>query len=298
MDQLIFEKRKKIWEEALIVSGTQTLIDSAVGELCDYFAKSAEEVRAILPEAGKLLAEEWHRMNINKKDKSSVSDFYNKTSLEIFELMQWNVYGQEKGPISYVAALELAQKMGFKRYLDYGSGVGSGIILFLKHGLEASGADIATPLQDFIKFRLKSRNLTAKLIDLKKQGLKPDAYDIITCFDVLEHAVDPRSMLKELRASLKKGGILVVNNVTCPEDKNKPMHISRVGLEKKLRSAGFDQLWNYQKDFKKSATNYVVVLKKVKRPAVMNAAFYLYDHFSPLAVSKIVKKLRQKNHDN
>lgn len=296
MDIQTFERRKSIWLDSLMLPYYKNLIDSAIMELSEYFSISAEEVINILPQSEKILAEEWVNMNINKKDRNSVIHFYNNTKMEILELMNFHINRFEKGPVNYVCAMEMAKKLGLRKYLDYGSGIGSGAIIFLKNGFDVTCADISQPLLSFIEYRLRKRNLKARLLDLKMQQLDKETYDIITCFEVLEHSTDPLNMLKDLRKALKTEGILILNNVQgVKENHNKPMHISNVNLQKRLRSLGFEYLWELNHEFKKSCkNNYIFVLRKVNRPFLIDSTFYLYDDFPPLYIKTIINKLRRK----
>lgn len=285
------KNRKFIWETALMLPHSRNLVDSGIEELSEYFKISHREVEEVLPKSENLLADEWRKMKVNPRDANSVISFYNNTKIEIFELMDWHINRFDTGPLNYVCALEIAKERNAKKYLDYGSGIGSGIILFSKNGFEVTSADISDPLQDFIKYRSKKRNINVEFINLKQQKLKKDYYEVITCFDVLEHLVKPTKTIKELREALKEGGILILNNIKCPKHENKPMHISEVNLEKTLRSLGFNQLWVFQKKFKEvNKWAYVTVLEKVKRNFLYNKFFYIYDKFCPIWFSKSVKK--------
>jgi 2-polyprenyl-3-methyl-5-hydroxy-6-metoxy-1,4-benzoquinol methylase len=183
--------------------------------------------------------------------------------------------------MNYLCALEVANKLKLKKYLDYGSGVGSGAILFLKNGFDVSCADISEPLLTFAKWRIKKRKLRARFIDLKSETPDAETFDMITCFDVLEHATNPKKILLDLRSRLKKGGILILNNAECELDKNKPMHISRVGLEKKLRGYGFEQVWHKK----------VLVLIKAQRPKVLNILYLALGSFDSSWLINFLKRI-------
>jgi 2-polyprenyl-3-methyl-5-hydroxy-6-metoxy-1,4-benzoquinol methylase len=291
MDIQTFERYEIIWNAALTLPNSQSLTVSAVEELSEYFSKNPKEIINILSESVRLLAEDWNKMNININNIDSVISFYNNTNLEIFELMDWHTNRYYKGPLNYVCAMDIAKKRGFKKYLDYGSGVGSGAIVFLSNGFYVTCADVAKPLIDYVKYRIKKRGLEAKFVDLRNEKLEKDAFEIITCFDVLEHSPSPGLILKELRKALKDNGLLFINNAELKKVKEQPMHISNPNLEKKIRCLGFDQLWSLQKEFKKCSKVYVIALEKVHRSFVINGLFYLYDNFCPIWLAKIIKKL-------
>ena len=54
--------------------------------------------------------------------------------------------GEDLSPLAYVLALRFAQQHGCQSYLDFGAGVGSGGLLFARHGLQTTLADISSLL--------------------------------------------------------------------------------------------------------------------------------------------------------
>ena len=71
-------------------------------------------------------------------------------------------------------------------------------------------------------------------------------YDLITCFDVLEHIPDQRQKLDELSALLCNGGLLVTNLMDDSFHEDRPMHISsavdRLAL---VRQTGLSPVWSW-----------------------------------------------------
>ncbi len=82
---------------------------------------------------------------------------------------------------------------------------------------------------------------------------KPDAcFDLILCFDALDHAMNPELVISEAERLLKEGGIFIVGITTCPawlsrlryflerffpplRDEAHPYFYSRQGIEKTLK---------------------------------------------------------------
>jgi len=66
-------------------------------------------------------------------------------------------------------------------------------------------------------FNLTKKGINAKQADLNKDSLpfKNERFDYIFLMDVLEHVVDPRSLIMESKKRLKTGGRLIV---TLPND--------------------------------------------------------------------------------
>jgi SAM-dependent methyltransferase len=60
-----------------------------------------------------------------------------------------------------------------------------------------------------------SDKITFKVADVSK-GL-PEKYDVVSTFDVIHDAVNPRGLLKGIRQSLKDGGIYVCLDINCSD---------------------------------------------------------------------------------
>jgi 2-polyprenyl-3-methyl-5-hydroxy-6-metoxy-1,4-benzoquinol methylase len=86
--------------------------------------------------------------------------------------------------------------------LDVGCGDGFLSLLMSFYCKSLTGCDLAP---------VKAGNYETVEIDLCKKGLK-GKYDIVTCFDVLEHLADFDAGLKNIKAALKKTGVLIVNH--------------------------------------------------------------------------------------
>lgn len=91
--------------------------------------------------------------------------------------------------------------------LDFGCGTGRNIEELRKYG-KVTGADIS---QDSYDLCIK-RGLDIKLADILKDDAKDtlgDRFDLITCFDVLEHLQDARKSIKRLGEFLTDGGYIL-----------------------------------------------------------------------------------------
>jgi SAM-dependent methyltransferase len=176
-------------------------------------------------------AELWKCSDVHPTDATATAlhEFYNAGLVEAFELMNWHAGGAGRVPIQPVMALWLAQQMGCRRVLDYGSGVGSASILFASHGFDIDLADISNPLLQFAGWRLQQRGQSVQSFLLPQQRPSSGAYDMILCFDVAEHVPDPSAMMAELAGYLRVGGVVVGTFYEDSTNDRHPMHISSCG---------------------------------------------------------------------
>lgn len=90
------------------------------------------------------------------------------------------------------------------KLLDFGCGEGHFIDVALKNGWDVSGIELSDPAVTICQnFELPVRKL-----DLFSSELKPNSYDIITMFEILEHLSQPGKAIARLEELLKPGGLL------------------------------------------------------------------------------------------
>lgn len=216
-----------IWTRAVDPKGVG-MVEAMASELAAFTGQSVPEVLECMSAAHKEFTELWHQRGINPADSGQVESFYSNQFVEAYELADWHC-GRANGypPLSYAHAAYVARERGLKRALDFGSGIGTGALALQQAGCEVECADVANELLRFVGHRVKQRGLHVDTIDLLSGGQpKTGYYDIITCFDVLEHVPDPRAKLLEVQTYLRPGGHLVVNLMRNSFDPNKPMHVS------------------------------------------------------------------------
>ncbi len=243
-EQSLLGEYKKLWTEALVLKGRRNLEDSFVHELGLYTGcDDPEKIRGLCRRAVDVLAEE-RRTRVDPADRGSVEKFHNETETEIYEPLWWHALGDDLSPLAYVAALQLAQRERCRTCLDFGAGVGSGTILFARHGFDAALADISTPPLDFCRWRLGLRNLSCDLYDLKTTTLPRAAFDMITAMDVFEHLADPVGTVELLSASLRPGGLLY-GRFHAEHDDDRPLHVVAdfAPTLRRLDELGFVQVW-------------------------------------------------------
>lgn len=264
--------------------------DNAIRELEGYFNYDSSLTKFKFENSEKLLTDEWNSFfSINNLSCRNLEDFYDKTENEIFELMNWHFIRRNDGPYQYIFALDLAKKLNFKTYLDYGSGIGSGGILFALNDFVVTLADISSSNLKFCQYRFAIRNLNFAPVDLKADFPK-GIYDVITCFDVLEHSIDPISILIKLKKLMAEDGILLINTHFYI-DKDRPMHIvHNTKLNRKIRSLGFKYNWEAALQYKEQTSRSVFVLKKSKRNRLMNLFILLFDSL-PESVLYIISRV-------
>jgi mycofactocin glycosyltransferase len=235
---------RQTWAQALCLEGHQDLSESLLAELGSYMGcTDMAAIQRQCVQAVATLKGEWHEM-VTPGDRPSIERFYDTSQATIYELMWWHTLGDDTSPLAYVTALHFARQHGCQRYLDFGAGVGAGGILFARHGLEVTLADISSTLLGFSQWRLARRGLAATAIDLKVGSLPGAAFDFITAMDVFEHLVDPVETVEQLWLALKPGGFLYAR-INAESDEDRPQHIVQDfgPTFERMQEIGFTPVW-------------------------------------------------------
>jgi hypothetical protein len=218
----LLRQYRDTWTGALLLEGRSSLKQSLLAELDLYFGEgSSAETESRCRDAAGAVPKEWRRSVDGSR--ASIEAFYDESVTYLYDLMWWHTLEDDDDPLAYVLALHFAARHGCHRYLDFGAGVGSGSILFARHGMEVTHAD---------------------LIDTKIASLPPRSFQLVTAMDTLEHLVDPVETIEQLWECLEPGGYLYGRFWTKPED-SRPQHIVRdfgPTLER-MSALGFVQVW-------------------------------------------------------
>ena len=232
------------WGQALLLEGQRELQESILSELVLHSGcEDRGEMRLRCTRALSQMKGEWTG-KVSCEDRQSVEQFYDKSQAMIYELMWWHTLCEDLSPLAYVLALHFAKRQGCRHYLDFGAGVGSGSILFARHGFEVTLADISSSMLDFSRWRLETRKLPARYLDLKVSSLPGNGFDMVAAMDVFEHLVDPVGTVDDIHRALKPGGFLF-GRFHAEVDEDRPHHIVQdfAPTLDRLQALGFVEVW-------------------------------------------------------
>jgi len=244
-EEKLLDAYSSVWRQALLLNGYTDLQESLLSELSRYLGcVDVAEIRRRCQEAVKTIKEGWHEKTNRLTDRAAVEQFYYYNQAMLYELMWWHSLDEDTDPLGYVTALHFGQQHGCQSYLDFGAGVGSGGILFARHGFEVDLADISSALLGFSKWRLDLRKLEGQYIDLKTQGFPPEAFDFVTAMDVFEHLFDPVGAVEDLGRAMKPGAYLFAR-LQADSNEDRPLHIVKDfgSVFMRLAELGFKEVW-------------------------------------------------------
>jgi 2-polyprenyl-3-methyl-5-hydroxy-6-metoxy-1,4-benzoquinol methylase len=256
-------------------------------EAAEHLGLTVAQAEARVAASGTDFFDEWQRTVTDPCDPEQVVRFYNESRSELFEQIAWHASDtiHHRSPV----CADLASTLPGREFLDYGSGIGSNALVFGLAGFNVTLADVADPLRNFAKWRCQRRHIPVRAIDLKKESLERDRYDVITCFDVLEHVPDPLEALERMRAALRPDGILFLY-APFGYDPERPMHIVHDdGVLRRVRSLGFARQYEWERAFP-AYLHHPTPYKRVSRSALANSAYFVRDVWLNGAVTDSVVK--------
>lgn len=87
--------------------------------------------------------------------------------------------------------------------LDFGGGPGTSALFFYELGWKIAIADISTSFQECAQWCLNLHGVPADFDNTSKVRLTPNAFNVITAFDVIVHITDIPTALDEMGQSLQ-----------------------------------------------------------------------------------------------
>ena len=239
----LLEEYRILWRNALLLDGEGDLRTSLLREIATYYdMNELREVERRCASAVVTMQREWQE-HINPQQRASIESFYQSPTM-VYDLMGWHSLQDDSGPLAYVLGLEIARTHQVRTCLDFGSGVGSGALLFAQAGIKMTLADISTTLLKFAHWRFDQRQLSAHFLDLRESPLPAASFDLILAMDVFEHLTDPVDVVERLWQSLRPGGLLFAR-IQVETAGTHPQHIVRDfdPTFARMQELGFMPIW-------------------------------------------------------
>ncbi|MFO0704598.1 MAG: class I SAM-dependent methyltransferase [Candidatus Andersenbacteria bacterium] len=124
-----------------------------------------------------------------------------------------------------------------KRVLDLASGEGYGAALLARQALQVTAVELNAEALHHAASRYSAHNLSfvhGSITQIPIEGVQH--FDVITCFEALEHVTEHEELLREVRRLLKPGGVFMVstpNKAIYEHDQkhDNPYHIKELFLD-------------------------------------------------------------------
>lgn len=128
-----------------------------------------------------------------------------------------HLQGQRINASVNLAALEkLIDFKNVNSYLDVGTGYGFLLkAINNKYNIHTTGVELS---QQEAEYAINSLNLDVRPILLAKAELEKSSFDVVSCFEVIEHIAQPINFIQEIAEYVKPNGMMIVmtDNFTSP----------------------------------------------------------------------------------
>jgi SAM-dependent methyltransferase len=99
-----------------------------------------------------------------------------------------------------------------KSVLDIGCGEGYGSNLLAEVASRVVGIDLSPQAIEHARTRYQQPNLNFEVADCRKTGFPDAGFDLIVCFEMIEHIEEHHQLLSEVKRLLRPGGCFVVSS--------------------------------------------------------------------------------------
>lgn len=218
-----------------------SLRDTLLWELGTYYGLDQCEVLRRCRTAAARIADAWR--SAAPRSPAEVEAFYRQPLDYAFDLLWWHSLGRrDRGVLCPLPGMRAAYRLGARRALDFGGGVGSHALALAAYGFDVTLADVSADLLAFAAWRARLRDRRMPGLLLPRDTLK-GPYDLILAVDVLEHLCAPAETLAELAGHLRDGGFIFINMAAGPSPEA-PQHLSYWG-EQLVIDGGFREVLSF-----------------------------------------------------
>ena len=208
----------KTFEQDLKKDREEYIID-----VLEYTQKSFDDVYRDLYRGELLMRDEWNEKNPQTPEE--IRKFYKETKNYLYDLGNWHFGSHRRFDVKLLA---YCSKSKPNKVLDFGAGIGQNAYMLAREGIDVVVADVDSYTLDFAEWRFKKHHAPATFWRVDKEPTPNEKFDMILCFDVLEHIpLEEAKKTVELLGSLKAPRAKVL--LTAPFEKTSlnPMHFNR-----------------------------------------------------------------------
>lgn len=194
---------------------------------------SEEEVMERLRNRFELRNSEWEK--IDKSNPKEVENYYINNNYEIYDHLHWHLNNRRNFDKKLLKDIMNKYPDKSTEILDFGCGGGQMAYMLAKEGYIVTVYDPNKKANDFISLRFKKNSAKVKKLMHPISPKIGNRFDVILCFDVLEHIPDEKfeETIETIRR-LKKPEGEVLSTVSFGAQATHPMHFDLTTEKKEL----------------------------------------------------------------
>jgi len=180
-------------------------------DLIEFEKVDREEIFSRFQTRFELRKEEMDKVDFS--DSKQVEDYYINNKYEIYDHLEWHFKGRRNYDKQLIEQIkEMCPDRGTE-ILDFGCNAGQVAYMLAKEKYLVSACDYNKKANDFIEYRFTKHRQKIKQIPMPIHKDFKNKFDIILCFDVLEHVPDDKfdETIELLKGLLKPGGQIMAS---------------------------------------------------------------------------------------
>ena len=147
---------------------------------------------------------------IDFTDSKDVDNYYTNNNWELYDHFLWHFEGRRSFDKKLLEDIKNFYPNKSTEILDYGCGGGQMAYMLAKQGYQVTIVEKNKKELDFISFRFHKHKLKVKIVPMPIHPQFNNKYDVILCFDVLEHIPDNEfeEVINRIKSMKKDDGIV------------------------------------------------------------------------------------------
>lgn len=209
--------------------------DELMEDLAEFEGLEEDEIRIRFINKQKLRNKEFSEMVGDNKTPERLDNYYINNSYEIYDHFFWHLEGRRSFDKKIVEDIKNLYPEKSAEIIDFGAGGGQLSYMLAKEGYQVTITEKNKKELEFISYRFNKHKLKIKIVPLPIHPQFKNKYDIVLCFDVLEHIPDEEfeETINTLK-SLKKEGGRVFATVSFGAQDAHPSHFDATENKKKM----------------------------------------------------------------
>lgn len=182
--------------------------DELITDLAEFDKITEEEVTKILKNNNALRTAQFDEIVKDKNNSEQIDKYYRENTYEIYDHFNWHINGRRNFDKKLIADIKAKYPDKSTEILDFGCGGGEVAYQLALEGYQVSVIEKNIKANDFISFRFAKHRKKIKKIPLPLHPQFTNQYDVILCFDVLEHVPDKdfENIINQIKSLRKPDG--------------------------------------------------------------------------------------------
>jgi 2-polyprenyl-3-methyl-5-hydroxy-6-metoxy-1,4-benzoquinol methylase len=209
--------------------------EELIEDLAEFEKVTKGEIEKRFNNRNRLRNAEFNKMVPDPTDQKALDNYYVNNNYEIYDHFQWHLQGRRPFDKKLLEDIKTLNPSRATEIVDYGCGGGQMAYMLAQEKYVVTIIEKNKKELDFISYRFKKHKLKVKIVPMPIHERFENKFDIVLCFDVLEHVPDKEfeSTINRIK-SLKKSDGKVFATVSFGAQEAHPSHFEMTEKKKKL----------------------------------------------------------------